>query len=98
MNQLEQALAAVAKGFTVSPKKCEVGLNSIKFLGYIVSKDGLKPDPSKLAVIKKFKTPDTRKEIESFIGALLYYCQFIPNFFSVAEPLLKLPRQNVESV
>lgn len=37
---LEQVLAAVEKaGFTIFPKKCEVALSSIKFLGYLTKKD-----------------------------------------------------------
>ena len=94
---LDQVLAAVSKaGFTISPKKCEIALSQIKFLGYIISSNGIKPDPSKVEAIQNFKPPKNQKEIKSFIGALSYYRQFIEDFSTVAEPLLRLTRKTVE--
>ena len=93
---LDQVLAAVSNaGFTISPKKCELALTSIKFLGYIISHNGIEPDPSKVDAIQNFKEPKNQKEIKSFIGALSYYRQFIENFSSVAEPLLRLTRKDI---
>lgn len=68
----------------------------LSFLGYIISNEGLEPDPENVEVIKKFQTPKTQKEVKSFIGALSYYRQFIPDFSSVARPSLKLTRKSNE--
>ena len=40
--------------------------------------------------------PENSTEVKSFLGLAGYYCQFVPNFASVARPLHKLTEANVD--
>ena len=58
----------------------------IKFLGHIISKDGIRVNPSKVDVLKNHPIPQNKKQLISFLGLANYYTM---------EPLNKLLRKNV---
>ena len=57
--------------------KCEFWVEEIAFLGHIVSKEHVKPDPSKIKAIMKWEAPRNMTEIQSFLGLAEYYQRFI---------------------
>jgi len=79
----------------VKLEKCEFDVSETAFLGYILSKDGLKVDPNKIKAILDWPVPTTVKEVQSFIGLCNYYRIFIKDFAKIARPLHKLTRKNV---
>ena len=62
----------------------------IAFLGHIVSTDGVAADPSKTDVVSKWPTPQSRKEVQQFLGIGNYYRRFVKNFASILQPLQRL--------
>lgn len=52
----------------LNPSKCEFATKSIKYLGHIVSKDGVKVDPSNVEKVKNFPRPSTSRQVKSFLG------------------------------
>lgn len=66
-------------GLVVKLEKCLFGVSEIDFLGYRVSKDGIRPLPSKVEVIIKFPTPSTIPQLERFIGMINFYHVFVPH-------------------
>ncbi|GJY57699.1 putative reverse transcriptase domain-containing protein [Tanacetum coccineum] len=48
--------------------KCEFWLKEIQFIGHVVNQDGIHVDPSKVELIKNWKTPELSTEIRSFLG------------------------------
>jgi len=76
-------------------EKYEFDVTETTFLGYILSKDGLKVDSEKVKAILDWPVPSNVKEIQSFIGLCNYYRIFIKDFAKIARPLHKLTRKNV---
>jgi len=73
--------------------KCEFQLESITFLGHIVSKEGISVDPNKIQAVKDWSTPKSATDIRSFIWLAGYYQRFAQDFSKIAAPLTKLTRK-----
>ena len=71
----------------IKPKKSFFFQAKVNFLGHILSKKGVSPNPEKVAKIKDWPIPKTPKEVHSFIGLASYYQRFIPNSAKWAGPL-----------
>lgn len=57
------------------------------YLGHIITKNGIKPNPDKIVAIQNYPIPTTPKEIKQFLGLIGYYRKFIPNFAKLTKPL-----------
>ena len=79
---------------TLNPSKCVFGLRQVKFLGYIVSSQGLSADPEKAAAISRMTSPQATTEVRTFLGMTGYYRSCIPDYAKIAEPLVELTRKN----
>ncbi|CAN4096853.1 unnamed protein product [Withania somnifera] len=75
--------------------KCEFWLEPVVFLGHVVSKAGIKVDPTKIRAIRDWPRPTTVFEIHSFVGLAGYYQHFVEGFSSIIAPLTKLTRKDV---
>jgi hypothetical protein len=78
--------------------KCEFWLDSVKFLGHTISKNGISVDPSKVQEVMDWKPPKSVHQILSFLGLAGYYHQFIPNFSRIAKPMTELLKKGVKFV
>ena len=70
--------------------KCHFLKDRIKYLGHIVSKDGIHTDPDKIASVQDWPTPTSVKEVRSFVGFAGFYQRFVKNFSKIARPLHSL--------
>lgn len=77
-------------GLTVNLKKCEFCRPELKYLGYVIDRQGLRTDPDKIACVKDFPRPNRVKQVRSFLGLCSYYRKFIKDFSKVAAPLCKM--------
>lgn len=75
--------------------KCEFQLESVTFLGYILSKEGVMVDSTKIEAIRDQPKPTSVIEIQSFVGLAEYYKWFVEGFSTIAAPLTQLTRQGV---
>ena len=57
----------------IKPKKCHFFAEEVDFLGFRLSKDGIKPSPEKVCKIKDWPVPQNVKELHSFVGLASYY-------------------------
>jgi RNase H-like domain found in reverse transcriptase/Reverse transcriptase (RNA-dependent DNA polymerase) len=80
-------------GLQVDIKKSEFRVTRTKFLGFIISTNGIEVDPEKVAVVKNWKEPTTVKGIQSFLGFCNFYRRFITNYGRIAKPLNELTRK-----
>ena len=60
-----------------SPSKCFFHKDKIEFLGFIISKDGLRMDNNKVQTICDWPAPRRVKDIQSFLGFTNFYRRFI---------------------
>ena len=77
----------------LKPEKCEFKKEEIEYLGVIVGKNHLKMSPKKLQGIADWPIPKTLTDIQQFLGFTGYYCYFVPNYSSIARPLLDLTKK-----
>nr|XP_009759860.1 PREDICTED: uncharacterized protein LOC104212341 [Nicotiana sylvestris] len=57
--------------------KCEFWLDSVSFLGHVVSEEGIKVDPKKIKEVQNWSRPTSAIEIRSFLGLASYYYWFM---------------------
>ena len=76
-----------AAGLKLSPKKCNFLMERVKYVGHIVSKDGIETDPDKTERVRNWPTPKTPEEVRKFLGFIGYYRRFVQNFSRIAKPL-----------
>ena len=70
---------ARTRNLKLNKDKCHIKQHKISYVGHILTKDGLKPDPRKTEAITEMPTPK--------LGMLTYLNKFIPNLFQVTSPL-----------
>ena len=73
--------------------KCPFWLDSVAFLGHIVSAEGISVDPQKVEAILNWKPPTSVIEIRSFLGLAGYYRKFVEGFSKIVAPLTRLTRK-----
>ncbi|XP_011859544.1 PREDICTED: uncharacterized protein LOC105557028 [Vollenhovia emeryi] len=79
----------------VNPKKCVLFARSVKYLGHVISSEGISTDPEKISAIKDWPQPYSKKQLRSFLGFCSYYRKFIRGFSSLAKPLYELTGDHV---
>jgi transposase InsO family protein len=82
-------------GLQAALHKCEFHVRRTKFLGYIVSPDGIEVDQEKIEAITKWTIPTTVFGVRSFLGFCGFYRRFIKDYSKIVKPLNYLTRQDV---
>lgn len=93
VEDLRQVLCRMREyGIKLRPKKCELFKTQVRYLGRMVSGEGIEIDPKDLeAVLQlKKKEPKTVGEVRTLLGFLSYYRSFIQDFSRIAKPLYEL--------
>ena len=81
--QLINTIAAVLKllakaGLKCKATKCSLFTERVHYIGRMVSKNGINPDPAKLEIIRQWPKPDKRKGLAFFHRLCNYYRDIIP--------------------
>lgn len=71
----------------IKPSKCSFAAKEIKYLGFLVSKEGIKPDPEKVSSLLNMSVPGTNKEVERLCGFINYLSRFVPHLAGLLEPI-----------
>lgn len=83
-------------GLTVSREKCIFCKPELKYLGYVIDRNGLHVDNDKVSAILNIPTPANVTEVRRVIGMMSWYRRFIPNFSTLTAPLTNLVKKNVK--
>uniref|UniRef100_A0A5S6QNU4 RNA-directed DNA polymerase n=1 Tax=Trichuris muris TaxID=70415 RepID=A0A5S6QNU4_TRIMR len=93
-NNLESVFKRIGEfGFCVRPEKCILFLPSIKYLGFVVERNGRRPDPDKISTIKRMPAPSDQASLRSFLGLVNYYGTFVHELSKIRSPLDALLRK-----
>ena len=81
-----------AGGLKCKPSKCEILRDSIKYLGRLVDKHGVRPDPEAVEAVLTWNAPKTDTQLMSFLGFANYYREFIKGYADKINPMQRLMR------
>ena len=82
-------------GLSINYYKCQFIQRSVKFLGHIITSEGLFPSSENSGKILNFVVPTDKDKLRSFLGMASFYKNFIENFSTLAAPLFYLTKQNI---
>ena len=96
MDHLDTVLSKLTSaGFTVNAQKCSFCKSEIKFLGHVISREKLMPDPQRIESILNYPAPKNQKQLRRFLVVCSFHQRFIINYASYVAPLLVfLQKQN----
>jgi hypothetical protein len=77
------------------PEKCKFKKTRIEYLDIIISHNKVEKDPVKVTGAADWPTPTNKKEVQSFVRFINFYCQFIPGFSHHAHTLFDLTMKDV---
>lgn len=84
-------------GFCIARSKIELGKSEVKWLGYRISAEGVRPDDDKVEQLLSMRMPSSIKELRSALGMWTYFASFIPGYSIIAAPLMaQLRKDNTE--
>jgi hypothetical protein len=91
MDHLDTVLNKLTSaGFTINARKYSFCKPEIKFLGHVVSREKLMPDPQRIEAILNYPAPRNHKQLRRFLGVCGFHQRFIINYASYVAPLLVL--------
>jgi len=81
-------------GFCISKSKIELGKSEVRWLGYLISSEGIKPDPEKTNQLISMRRPRSIEELRSAMGMWTYFTSFLPGYSIYAAPLFAQLKKN----
>ena len=81
-------------GLKFNAPKCRFGLKYVPYLGYVITRDGIKPDPKKLQRILDLFRPITTTEARGLSGMFQYYRNIWPRRSRILAPLTEVSAGN----
>ena len=89
--QLRMVLGVLMdNGLILQLPKCNIIKPEVDFLGFTISKEGVRPIKRSVNVINKIPYPSTIKELRAILGKFNYYKHYMKNFANIAAPLTNL--------
>ena len=94
--QLLQQVIQTCHAYNIKLKeeKCTFLTDRISALGYIVQRNQIIADPTRVSAIQALPTPTDVKQLRSLLGSFNVYSHLIPSFATIAAPLYDLTRKS----
>ena len=86
---------AERKGLVFNSKKCHIKQSCVSFFGNRYTPDGIKPDPDKVRDIRNMPSPQSKEDVQRFLGLLTYLSPFIPQLADNTHVLRSLVKEDV---
>ena len=89
--RLEKAMQRIeTAGLKLNQEKCSIRQSQLRFLGHIIDKDGIRPDPGIVEAIQQLPPPANVQELKRILGMVNYLGRYILNLSTVGQPLYEL--------
>ena len=83
----------------MNKSKAEICKTEISFIGHLIIRDSLKPDPAKVQAIPQLEAPTSVGEVQllnpNLTGTINYLARFLPQPSTIMEPICQLTRKDV---
>ena len=88
----------VAEGMVLNTKKCKIAKSSVKYLGMVLDRQGIRIDQTRINDIHAVRPPSTVKQLQSFLGMTNYVSAFIRGYTDITAPLRELLKRDTAFV
>ena len=77
-------------GLFANLKKCCFHKNKVRFLGYVISAQGVRMKDKQIKAVKNWPKAKSMRDIQVFLGFVNFYRRFIQSFSKIAKPLISM--------
>ena len=92
---LEQARKA---NLRLNSSKMNLRKSEVRFMGHLITKEGLQSDPEKVKAVQEMPKPKSKKELLSLLGFVNYLSKFLPRLSEVAQPLREMTSKEAKFI
>ena len=97
LKHLKQTFLKCRKyGMSLNPKNSHFVVQECKLLGHLVLADGIRIDPEMVKAILKISLPRSKKDVQSFIGKIIFLRCFIPNLAETIKQITAMLKKDQE--
>ena len=82
-------------GLFANLKKCRFHQDEVRFLGYVVSGQGIRMEEERTEAVKNWPEPKSVRDVQVFMGFANFYRRFIRGFSKIAAPLTSMLKTNL---
>ncbi len=86
------------RGVKLNPGKSVICATEVSYFGHLLTAEGVKPDPAKVAAVRDMEPPKDKGELETVLGMINYLSKFAPGLSNVNAPLRQLHKESSEFV
>ena len=80
----------------LKPSKCVWAQTELPYLGHIIGRDGIKPDPKKVQSVVDWPTPSCLREVLQFLGLTNFFIKFVQGYANVTRPLTDVSKKDAQ--
>ena len=92
---LEQARKA---NLCLNSSKMNLRKTKVKFMGHLITKDGLKPEPEKIKAVQEMLRPTSKNKLLGLLGFLNYLCKSLPKLSEDVQPLREMTAKEAKFI
>ena len=82
----------------LNSSKLNLKKSEVRFMGHLITKDELQPDPEKVKAVQEMPRPTSKKELLSLLGFVNYLGKFLPRLSEVAQPLIEMTAKEAKFI
>ncbi len=97
LSDLRQVFERIRKAkLRIHPKKGQFAAREVKYVGHVLSRQGVRIDPGKAAAIAQMSTPKSVHDVRVFLGCTNFFRKYICKYSLLAMPLTCLLKSDVD--